>query len=93
MRELITTAVCTNRSVKREGGGGGQEFVFSAHLFNIYSEMIVRNTKHHESLRVGGNNIKHLRYADDTVLIADSEDNCKNILTQPQSKVKTKDFY
>ena len=45
--------------------------------------MILRNIKHHESVRVGGNNINNLRhqYPDDTVLVADSEEKLQNILT------------
>ena len=42
---------------------------------------ILRNTKHHGRVRVGGNNINNLRYADETVLIADSEEKLQNILT------------
>ena len=48
---------------------------------SVYSEMILRDIKHHEGVRVGNNNINNLRYADDTVLIADSEENLQNILT------------
>ena len=55
------TAVCTNRSV----GEGDRAAFFSPHLVNVYSEMILRKIKHHEGVRVGGNNIKNLRYADD----------------------------
>ena len=39
-------------------------------LFNIFSEMILRNIEQHEGIRVGGNNINNLRYADGTVLMA-----------------------
>ena len=43
--------------------------------------MILRNIENQEGVNVGGHNINNLRYADDTVLIADSEDKLQRILT------------
>ena len=43
--------------------------------------MILRNIKLREGVRVGGNNVNNLRYADDTVSIADSEEKLQDILT------------
>ena len=50
--------------------------------------MIIRNIKHHEGVRLRGNNINNLtlRYADDAVLIAYSEEKQQNILINSLSQ-------
>ena len=49
-------------------------------LFNIYAESIMRNTgldKAQAGIQIAGRNINNLRYADDTTLMAESEEELK----------------
>ena len=54
--------------------GVRQGCVLSPDLFNIYSEAIMKSIRDLEGIKIGGQNITSIRYADDTALIADSED-------------------
>ena len=52
-------------------------------LFNLYPEYIMRNTGLEETqagIKIAGRNISNLRYADDTTLVAESEDKLKSLL-------------
>ena len=52
-------------------------------LFNLYAEYIMQNTRLDESqtgLKIAGRNINNLRYADDTSLMAESEEELKSLL-------------
>ena len=52
-------------------------------LFNFYTEYIVRNAGLEEAqagIKIAGRNINHLRYADDTTLMAESEEELKCLL-------------
>ena len=58
------------------GKGVRQGCISSPCLFNFYAESIMRNTGLEEAqagIMIAGRNINHLRYADDTTLMAESE--------------------
>ena len=52
-------------------------------LFNFYAEYIMRNTGLEEAqagIKIAGRNIHNLRYADDTTLMVESEEELKSLL-------------
>ena len=52
-------------------------------LLNLYAEYIIRNTgleKAQAGIKIAGRNINNLRYADDTTLMAESEEELKSLL-------------
>ena len=55
----------------------------SPYLFNLYAEYILRNAGLDEAqaaIKIAGRNINNLRYADDTTLMAESEEELKRLL-------------
>ena len=55
----------------------------SLHLFSLYTEYIIQNTGLDEAqarIKIAGRNISNLRYADDTTLMAESEEELKSLL-------------
>ena len=58
----------------------GSSFICFLALFNIYSKMILRNLEIYPGVKINGENINNIRYADDAVLIADSEENLQRLL-------------
>ena len=65
------------------GKGVQQSFLLSPCLFNLYAEYIMRNTGLEEAqagIKISGRNINNLRYADDTTLMAESEEDLKSLL-------------
>ena len=59
------------------GKGICQGCIFSPCLFNFYAEYIMRNAGLEEAqagIKIAGRNINNLRYADDTSLMAESEE-------------------
>ena len=65
------------------GKGVGQGCILSPCLFNFYAEYIMRNPGLDEAqvaIKIAGRNINNLRYADDTTLMAESEEELKSLL-------------
>ena len=60
-----------------------QGCILSPCLFNFYAEYIMWNARLDESqagIKIAERNISHLRYADDTTLMAESEEELKSLL-------------
>ena len=52
-------------------------------FFNLYADNIMRNARLDElqaEIKKGGRNINNLRYGDDTILMAESEEELKSLL-------------
>ena len=65
------------------GKGVRQGCILSPCLFNFYAEYIMRNAGLEEAqakIKIAGRNINNLRYANDTTLMAESEEELKNLL-------------
>ena len=65
------------------GKGVCQGYILSPCLFNLYAEYIMRNAGLDEAqvgIKIIGRNINNLRYADDTTLMAESEEELKRLL-------------
>ena len=63
--------------------GVHQVSILSPCLFNLYEELIMRNAGLEEAqagIQIAGRNINNLRYADDTTLMAKSEEELKSFL-------------
>ena len=65
------------------GKGVPQGCILSSCLFNLYAEYIMQNARLHEAqagIKIAGRNINKLRYADDTTLMAESEEKLNSFL-------------
>ena len=73
------------------GKGVRQGCILSPCLFNIYAEYIMRNTGLDEAqagIMTVGRNINNLRYADDTTLMAEGEEELKSLLMKVKEEIK-----
>ena len=60
-----------------------QGYILSPCLFNLYTEYIMQNARLDElqaEIKITGRSISNLRYVDDTILMAESEEQLKSLL-------------
>ena len=63
--------------------GVHQGYILSTCLFNLHAQYIIRNAGLDEAqtkIKIAGRNINNVRYADDTTLMAESEEELKSLL-------------
>ena len=66
-----------------------QGYILSPCSLNLYAEYITRNARLDEAqagIKIAGRNINNLRYADDTTLLAESEEELKSLLMKLKEK-------
>ena len=71
--------------------GVHQGCILSHFVFNVYAEYIMRNARLNEAqtgVKIVGRNINNLRYADDTTVMAESEEELKSLLKKVKEEVK-----
>ena len=71
------------------GKGERQGCILSPCLFNLYAEYVMRNARLEEAqagIKIAGRKINNLRYADDTTLMAESEEELKSLLVRVESE-------
>ena len=73
------------------GKGVHQGCILSPCLFNFYSEYIIQNARLDESqarTKIAGTSINNFRYADDTTLMTESEEELKSLLEVKEESEK-----
>ena len=74
------------------GKGVCQGYILSPCLFNLYAEYIIQNVGLDElqaGIKIAERNINNLRYADDTTLMAESEEELKSLLINVKEERKS----
>ena len=77
------------------GKGVHQGCILSPCLFNWYAEYITQNARLDETqvgIKIVGRNTNNLRYADDTTLLAESEEELKSLLMKVKEESEKADL-
>ena len=77
------------------GKGAHQGCILSPCLFNVYAEYIMQNAGLDEAqagIKIAGRNINNLRYADDTTVMEESEEELKSLLMKVKEESENADL-
>jgi hypothetical protein len=83
---------------KQTGSKSGKEYIktiLSPYLFNLYAEYIMRNAAVDETqagIKIAGRSVNNLKYADDTSLMAESEEELKSLLMKMNKESEKADL-
>ena len=90
LRNLYIGQESTELDMEQQTGCCCQGCILSLYLFNLYAEYIMRNAGLDEAqagIKIAGRNINHLRYPDDTTLMAESKE-LKNLLMKVREETE-----
>ena len=90
-QEATIRTGCGTTDWFKVGKGVYKGCMLSARLFNLYAEYIIQNVRLEESqagIKTAGRNINNLRYAHDTTLMAESEEELKSLLMKVKASLK-----
>ena len=63
--------------------------MLSPNLFSLYSQVVMNKLEDVEGIKVGGRNINNTRYADDNVLISDSEEKLQRLVDMLSEELRS----
>ena len=101
---LLRNLYAGQEAIVRTGHGTTDQFqirkrvrqgcILSPCSFNLYVEYIIRNAgleEAHAGIKIARRNISNLRYADDTILMAESEEELKSLLMKVKEESEKTD--
>ena len=83
------------QQIGSKSGKVGKGYIRSSNLVNLYAEYIMWNAKLDESqagIKIARRNINNLRYAEDTTLMAESEEELKSLLLRVKEENEKADL-